>query len=104
MTDTGNSNPHILHAPQHKPILILDLDESPAYTTLNTQNNWDLHSPFMEFKDWGDVEVESWGPRDFVGHCWGGVYTCQIEVHWPLHDSSIRLYRVESYYSMLLHH
>ncbi|KIM81379.1 hypothetical protein PILCRDRAFT_821459 [Piloderma croceum F 1598] len=42
--------------------IILNLDESPAYTAPNTQNDWDLHSAFVDFRNWSGVEAESWGP------------------------------------------
>ena len=84
--------------------IILNLDESPAYSAPNTQNDWDSSSPFVEFEDWGDVEVESWEPRDFAGHRWAGVYTCQIEVHWPLRGGRTRSFRAVSYYLTLPHH
>jgi hypothetical protein len=82
--------------------IILNLDETPAYTAPNTPNDWDSRKAFVDFTDWGSDE--NWGPRDFAGHCWGGVYTCQIEVHWPRRDGSTRSYRAVSHYLTLLHH
>jgi len=84
--------------------ILLNLDETPAYAAPNTQDDWDSRSAFVGFKDWSGVEVESWGPRDFAGHRWGGVYTCQIEVHWSCCDGSTRLYRAVSHYLKLPHH
>jgi hypothetical protein len=84
--------------------IILNLNESPAYAAPNTQNDWDSSRSFVEFKDWSGVEVESWGSRDFAGHRWAGVYTCQIEVHWPLRGGRTRSFAAVSYYLTLPHH
>jgi len=83
-------------------VIIINLDEHPAYASPDTPNDWDSRKPFVDFKDWGGGG--SWGPREFAGHCWGGVYTCQIEVHWPRRDGSTRMYRAVSHHFTFLHH
>jgi len=66
--------------------IILNIDETPPYALPDKANDWDSAESFVEGSRWDDIMFDAWGPITFAGHCWGGVFSCQIEIHWPSVD------------------
>ena len=66
--------------------IILNIDEIPPYALPDKANDWDSAESFVEGSRWDDIVFDAWGPITFAGHCWGGVFSCQIEIHWPSVD------------------
>jgi hypothetical protein len=59
--------------------IVLNIDETPAHVAPEKADDWDPDREFVVFKEWEN----SWGPTYFAGHCWGGMFSCEIEIYWP---------------------
>jgi hypothetical protein len=72
------SDPSIIAA------IIVNVDETPSYASPGETKNWDS-GEFMHWSGWNNIGRDAWGPITFAGHCWGGEFSCQIEIHWSSH-------------------
>ncbi|KIM89432.1 hypothetical protein PILCRDRAFT_813371 [Piloderma croceum F 1598] len=46
----------------------------PAYVAPEKADDWDSDRDFVVLNEWEN----SWGPIYFAGHCWGGIFSCEI--------------------------
>jgi hypothetical protein len=69
--------------PSVKAGIIMNIDESPAYAAPKYYDDWEWDQKCVTYQEWPELEEGTWGPINFFSYCWGGRFTCQMEVHWP---------------------
>jgi hypothetical protein len=69
--------------------IVLNMDEAPNYASPTKANDWDSAGGYVSLMEWNEVGLEPWEPIVFAGYCWGGAFTCQIEIHWPSIEGNV---------------